>query len=59
MDEKDVKSVEVDKIKVKGKEASKVVSNLLKLKSQQRLKVQKAMQKSKKDFNKFFKILNR
>ena len=47
------------KIKVKGKEASKVVSNLLKLKSQQRLKVQKAMQKSKKDFNKFFKILNR
>ena len=47
------------KIKVKGKDAAKVVSNLLKLKTQQRGQVQKAMQKSKKDFNKFFKILNR
>ena len=47
------------KIKVKGKDAAKVVSNLLKLKTQQRGQVQKAMQKDKKGFNKFFKILNR
>tara|TARA_Y100001963_G_C6740104_1_gene428507 strand:+ start:938 stop:1393 length:456 start_codon:yes stop_codon:yes gene_type:complete len=55
----EIKLDDKSSVKVSKRDAEKIVKNLMKLKSQDRGKVQKAMQKSKKDFNKFLKILNR
>ena len=46
-------------IKIDQKSAKKVLKNLMNLKPAQRGEVTKAMQKDKKGFNKFFKLLNR
>ena len=46
-------------IKIDQKTAKKVLKNLMNLKPAQRGEVTKAMQKDKKGFNKFFKLLNR
>ena len=46
-------------IKIDQKSAKKVLKNLMNLKPAQRGEVTKAMQKDKKGFNKFLKILNR
>jgi|TARA_B110000285_G_scaffold24385_1_gene23474 hypothetical protein len=45
-------------VKLKKKDAEKLIKNLEKLKPAQRLQVQKAMSKGKVSFDKFFKILN-
>ncbi len=55
----EIKLDDKSSVKVSKRDAEKIVKNLMKLKAQDRGKVQKAMQKSKKDFNKFLKILNR
>ena len=47
------------KIKMDKKTASKVLKNLMNVKSQQRGQILKAMQKDKRGFDKFIKILNR
>ena len=47
------------KIKMDGPTATKVLKNLMKLKPQQRGKVTLAMQKNKRGFEKFLKVLNR
>ena len=46
-------------VKVSKRDAIKVVKNLEKLKPLDRGKVQKAMQKNKSEFNKFFNILKK
>ena len=46
-------------IKIDQKSAKKVLKNLMNLKPAQRGEVTKAMQKDKKGFNKFLKLLNR
>ena len=46
-------------IKIDQKSAKKVLKNLMNLKPALRGEVTKAMQKDKKGFNKFFKLLNR
>jgi hypothetical protein len=46
-------------IKIDQKSAKKVLKNLMNLKPVKRGEVTKAMQKSKTEFNKFLKILNR
>ena len=46
-------------IKIDQKTAKKVLKNLMNLKPKQRGEVTKAMQKDKKGFNKFLKLLNR
>ena len=55
----EIKLDDKSSVKVSKKDAEKVVKNLEKLKPADRGKVQKAMKKSKREFNKFFKILNR
>lgn len=47
------------KIKMDGKTAEKVLTNLMKLKPQERGKVLIQMQRTKRGFDKFFKALNR
>ncbi len=54
----EIKLNDKSKVKVSKRDAEKVVKNLNKLKPLDRGKVQKAMQKSKSEFNKFLKILN-
>ena len=55
----EIKLDDKSSIKVKKRDAAKVVKNLEKLKPAQRGEVQKAMKKDKKSFDKFFKILNK
>ena len=55
----EIKLDDKSSVKVSKKDAEKVVKNLEKLKPSDRGKVQKAMKKNKREFNKFFKILNR
>ena len=47
------------KVKMDGKTANKVLTNLMNLKPQQRGKVLIQMQKTKRGFEKFLKVLNR
>ena len=47
------------KVKMDGKTANKVLKNLMKLKPQERGKVLIQMQKTKRGFEKFLKMLNR
>ena len=47
------------KVKIDGKTAEKVLINLMKLKPQERGKVLIQMQRTKRGFDKFLKILNR
>ena len=47
------------KIKMDKKTATRVLTNLMKLKPLQRGKALKTMQKTKRGFDKFFKVLNR
>ena len=55
----EIKLDDKSSVKVSKKDAANVVKNLEKLKPADRGKVQKAMQKNKREFNKFLKILNR
>ena len=55
----EIKLDDKSSIKVKKRDAAKVVKNLEKLKPAQRGEVQKVMKKDKKSFDKFFKILNK
>ena len=45
-------------VKITKKQANNIIKNLEKVKPQQRLQIQKAMQKDKRSFLKFLKILN-
>ena len=47
------------KVKMDGETANKVLTNLMKLKPEDRGKVLIQMQKTKSGFDKFFKLLNR
>ena len=54
-----IKLHDKSQIKIDKATAQNVYHNLMRLKTQQRGKVLKAMQKKKVDFNKFLKLLNR
>ena len=54
-----IKLHDKSQIKIDKATAQNVYHNLMRLKTQQRGKVLKAMQKSKGGFNKFLKLLNR
>ena len=54
-----IKLNDMSSFKIDQKSAKKVLKNLMNLKPAQRGEVTKAMQKDKKGFNKFFKLLNR
>ena len=54
----EIKLDDKSKVKITKKDAANVIKNLEKQKPQQRLQVQKAMQRDKKTFLKFLKILN-
>ena len=55
----EIKLDDKSSVKVSKRDAIKVVKNLEKLKPLDRGKVQKAMQKNKSEFNKFFNILKK
>ena len=55
----EIKLDDKSSVKVSKRDAIKVVKNLEKLKPLDRCKVQKAMQKNKSEFNKFFNILKK
>ena len=54
----EIKLDDKSKVKLSKKDAERVLKNLEKVKPAQRGQVQKAMQKDKKTFNKYVKILN-
>ena len=54
----EIKLNDKSKVKISKKDAQNIIKNLEKQKPQQRLKVQKAMQKDKRTFLKFLNILN-
>ena len=54
----EIKLDDKSKVKISKKDAERVLKNLEKVKPAQRGQVQKAMQKDKKTFNKYVKILN-
>ena len=54
----EIKLHDKSKVKLSKKDAERVLKNLEKVKPAQRGQVQKAMQKDKKTFNKYVKILN-
>jgi len=53
-----IKLDDKSKVKISKKDAENIIKNLEKVKPQQRLQIQKAMQKDKRSFLKFLKILN-
>ena len=54
----DIKLDDKSKVKLSKKDAERILKNLERVKPAQRGQVQKAMQKDKKTFNKYVKILN-
>lgn len=54
----EIKLDDKSKVKISKKDAENIIKNLEKVKPQQRLQIQKAMQKDKRSFLKFLKILN-
>jgi|TARA_R100001510_G_C7548704_1_gene133354 hypothetical protein len=54
----EIKLDDKSKVKISKRDAENIIKNLEKVKPQQRLQVQKSMQKDKRSFLKFLKILN-
>ena len=55
----EIKLQDKKKVKMDGKTANKVLTNLMKIKPQERGKILIQMQRTKSGFDKFFKLLNR